>query len=82
MPRITSVAPAALLWVALAVGAQAVTYRGYTPTAEQVAACTPDVLRLCAAEILSGVERIVACMRANQSQISAGCRATLRGGKM
>lgn len=53
----------------------------YVPTPAQVAACAPDVMRLCAAEI-PNVKRIIACMTAKQGQISAACRATLRGGKM
>jgi hypothetical protein len=43
-------------------------------TPEQQMACTPDVWRLCSDQI-PDVGRIVACLRANSSQLSANCRA-------
>ena len=46
-------------------------YRG---TLEQQMACTPDVLRLCGAQI-PDVNRIVACLRQNTPQLSGSCRA-------
>jgi hypothetical protein len=46
-------------------------YRG---TWEQQMACTPDVWRLCSAQI-PDVDRIVACLRQNTLQLSDGCRA-------
>ena len=46
-------------------------------TEEQRVACTPDVLRLCSWEI-PNVDRIVACLRREKSQLSAGCRQVLR----
>ncbi len=46
-------------------------YRG---TAEQQMACTPDVWRLCGAQI-PDVDRIVACLRRNTAQLSEPCRA-------
>jgi hypothetical protein len=46
-------------------------YRG---TWEQQMACTPDVWRLCS-ESVPDVNRIVACLRSNTSQLSRGCRA-------
>ena len=45
-------------------------YRG---TYEQQMACTPDVWRLCSDRI-PDVGRIVACLRANSSQLSSNCR--------
>jgi hypothetical protein len=36
--------------------------------------CTPDVLRLCSAEI-PDVERITACMRRQRASLSEGCRS-------
>ena len=42
-------------------------------TDQQRVACTPDVLRLCSSEI-PNVDRIVACLRREKSQLSAGCR--------
>jgi hypothetical protein len=46
-------------------------YRG---TWEQQMACTPDVWRLCGAQV-PDVDRIVACLRRNTSQLSGPCRA-------
>lgn len=47
-------------------------------TPEQRAACTPDALRLCSAEI-PDVARVTACMRANQSRLSERCRVAFLG---
>jgi len=46
-------------------------------TEEQRVACTPDVLRLCSWEI-PHVDRIVACLRREKSQLSVGCRQALK----
>jgi hypothetical protein len=46
-------------------------YRG---TLEQRMACTPDVFRLCGAQI-PDVNRIVACLQQNTAQLSGPCRA-------
>jgi hypothetical protein len=46
-------------------------YRG---TMQQQMACTPDVFRLCGAQI-PDANRIVACLRSNTPQLSAPCRA-------
>jgi len=46
-------------------------------TEEQRVACTPDVLRLCSWEI-PNVDRIVACLRREKSELSAGCRQVLK----
>jgi hypothetical protein len=46
-------------------------YRG---TMEQQMACTPDVFRLCGAQI-PDVNRIVGCLRQNTAQLSGPCRA-------
>ena len=43
-------------------------------TAEQRAACTPDVFRLCASEI-PNVDRIVMCLKREKPRLSAGCKA-------
>jgi hypothetical protein len=51
-------------------------YRG---TWEQQRACTPDVWRLCGAQI-PDVDRIVACLRRNTSQLSNRCRAVFEQG--
>lgn len=43
-------------------------------TAEQRAACTPDVFRLCAGEI-PNVSKIVMCLKKEKSKLSPGCKA-------
>ncbi len=43
-------------------------------TMDQQMACTPDVWRLCGAQI-PDVDRIVACLRENTAQLSPPCRA-------
>jgi len=43
-------------------------------TPEQQMACSPDVWRLCGAQI-PDVDRITACLRANVPQLSPPCRA-------
>jgi hypothetical protein len=43
-------------------------------TMEQQMACTPDVFRLCGAQI-PDADRIVACLRYNTAQLSEPCRA-------
>lgn len=77
--RIYSFVSSLAMSVPLAIGAvaacqgiaQAQDNRG---TMEQQMACTPDVWRLCGAQI-PDVDRIVACLRANTAQLSAPCRA-------
>ena len=61
---------------ALGTAASAQQYQG---TMEQQMACTPDVWRLCGAAI-PDVDRIVACLRSNAPQLSAGCRAVFDTG--
>ena len=51
-------------------------YRG---TWEQQRACTPDVWRLCGAQI-PDVDGIVACLRRNTPQLSDRCRAVFEQG--
>jgi hypothetical protein len=51
-------------------------YRG---TWEQQMACTPDVWRLCGAQV-PDVGRIVACLRRNTEQLSRPCRAVFAQG--
>jgi hypothetical protein len=46
-------------------------------TEQQRVACTPDLLRLCSWEI-PNVDRIVACLRREKSQLSVGCRQVLK----
>jgi hypothetical protein len=46
----------------------------HSGTLEQQMACTPDVFRLCGAQI-PDENRIVACLRQNTVQLSGPCRA-------
>src|ERR1700676_3968919 len=46
-------------------------------TMEQQMACTPDVWRLCGAQV-PDVDRIVACLRQNTPQLSGPCRAVFQ----
>ena len=57
--------------VATQAPASAEEYRG---TFEQQMACTPDVFRLCGAQI-PDTNRIVACLRQNTPQLSGPCRS-------
>ena len=49
-------------------------YRG---TWKQQMACTPDVWRLCSAQV-PDVNRIVACLQRNSQQLSGPCRAAIQ----
>jgi hypothetical protein len=42
-------------------------------TADERAACTPDVFRLCSSEI-PNVDRIIACMKAKKTSLSPACK--------
>jgi hypothetical protein len=45
-------------------------------TAEQRAACTPDVFRLCSSAI-PNVDRIVVCLKQQKSNLSKPCQAVM-----
>jgi hypothetical protein len=45
-------------------------------TAEQRAACTPDVFRLCSSEI-PNISRIVACLKQQKPNLSKPCQAVM-----
>jgi len=45
-------------------------------TAEQRAACTPDVFRLCSSEI-PNVSRIVVCLKQQKPNLSKPCQAVM-----
>lgn len=47
-------------------------------TAEQRAACTPEVLRLCGADI-PDVARITGCLRRERARLGAACRQAMGG---
>jgi hypothetical protein len=61
----------AVMMVTAAGSAFSQEYRG---SFEQQMACTPDVWRLCGAQV-PDVDRIVACLRQNTPQLSGPCRA-------
>ena len=68
-----------ILGLALATGGVLATHQAalaqeYRGTMEQQMACTPDVWRLCSDQI-PDVDRIVACLQRNTSNLSNGCRA-------
>ena len=50
----------------------------HSGTAEEQAACTPDVFRLCFFEI-PNEERIVACLNSKLSQLSPACHDVMAG---
>jgi hypothetical protein len=58
----------------LAAAAHTAIAEEYRGTFAQRMACTPDVFRLCGSDI-PDVGRIVACLRQNQTQLGAPCRA-------
>ena len=51
----------------------------HSGTLEQQMACTPDVFRLCGAQI-PDVNRIVGCLRENTALLSRPCRAVFDSG--
>jgi hypothetical protein len=65
-----------LLSIAGVLPAVSAEYRG---TQDQQQACTPDVMRLCA-DSVPDVNRIVACLRHNRSNLSAPCGAVFGAG--
>ena len=61
--------------ISLAIAVQAPAFSDeYRGTLEQQMACTPDVFRLCGAQ-MPDANRIVACLRQNTPQLSGACRA-------
>lgn len=50
----------------------------HSGTAEEQAACTPDVFRLCSAQI-PNEDRIVACLNRHLAKLSPACRAVMKG---
>jgi hypothetical protein len=65
---------ASALSLASLIGAGAAIAQDYRGTPEQQMACTPDVFRLCGAQI-PDPDRIVACLRYYTPQLSEPCRA-------
>ena len=67
-----------LLVVALAAGMSRSSLAAQSGTAEERAACTPDVLRLCFFEI-PDQKRIVACLNRKTSELSPACHDVMAG---
>ena len=65
---------AAAFGIALATSSTAV--HAYKVTEAQRKACTPDVLRLCHADI-PHVDKIIACIKTNRSKLSPECEAVV-----
>lgn len=66
----------ALIAITLSTGAE--TSFAHSGTADEQQACTPDVFRLCSAQIPSEA-RIVACLNKNMAKLSPACRAVMKG---
>jgi hypothetical protein len=64
----------AILVGGIAAAAHAAIAEEYRGTFAQRLACTPDVLRLCGSAV-PDVARIVACLRQNEMQLGASCKA-------
>ena len=62
--------------LAISALASAARVEAFEITAEQREACMGDALRLCGSEI-PDVDRVLVCMRAKKSQVSARCKATI-----
>lgn len=67
-----------LLVVALAAGMSRGSLAAQSGTAEERAACTPDVLRLCFFEI-PDQKRIVDCLNSKASELSPACHDVMSG---
>jgi len=50
----------------------------HSGTADEQQACTPDVFRLCSAQI-PNEDRIVACLNRHMAKLSPRCRAVMKG---
>jgi hypothetical protein len=74
---VRTVTAGALIAILMCVGA-APSFAEHSGTADEQQACTPDVFRLCSAQIPSET-RIVACLNKNMAKLSPACRAVMRG---
>jgi hypothetical protein len=68
-----AMAPALLMVFCLAFASRSF---AFVVTAQQRAACGPDVYRLCSSEI-PNVSKIIDCMRHEKANLSPGCRAVV-----
>ena len=73
-PATTVRTAAAIAGLVLALTSFATTSFAVEATAQQRAACTPDVFRLCASEI-PDVNAIIACMNKQKANLSPACKA-------
>jgi hypothetical protein len=53
----------------------------FVVTAEQRAACAPDVYRLCSSDI-PNVEKIIVCMKKEKPNLSQACRAVVEAAEV
>lgn len=67
----------ALAGAALIFGISAKSY-AHSGTQQEQEACTPDVFRLCSAQI-PNEDRIVACLNRHLAKLSPACRAVMAG---
>jgi hypothetical protein len=74
----TAVAVAGIL-LAIMVGSISGANAQYRGTPEMQQACTPDVMRLCNADV-PDVDKIVACMKKNRANLSPACGAVFGAG--
>jgi hypothetical protein len=68
---------AGFAFVAISLGGASACF-AHSGTKDEQEACTPDVFRLCSAQIPSE-ERIVACLNKNMSRLSPACKAVMGG---
>lgn len=52
----------------------------FKPTAAQRSACMSDAMSLCSS-VLMNMDRVLSCLSAKKSQLSAGCRSQFDAGK-
>jgi hypothetical protein len=64
--------------IGLVVAAQTQSVFAHSGTADEQAACTPDVLSLCFWDIPSE-DKIVACLNKNLNRLSPECRKVIEG---
>ena len=68
------IASAVILGLACFTTPSAAENAAHVATAEERAACTPDVFRLCSSAIPS-VDKIIACMKRERPKLSPACAA-------
>jgi hypothetical protein len=71
-------AVAATLLIAALIAGQAPSASAHSGTKEEQDACSPDVFRLCSAEIPDEA-RIVTCLNRNRPKLSPACRSVMAG---